>query len=180
MQGRVFLGEKTQPAPKYVFGGRDRMDETYDRIRTVRGERYRYVRNFHPELPYAQYINYMDEMPIMKDWRRLAFEGKLNQTQMLFMARTKPKEELYDLDTRPLRDQQPRAGVGGASGDPEGDARGARQVDRRHEGPGRGAGEGTHQARHRAGRASTEYDARVKLHPKTPAGAVTDRASVEA
>ena len=52
-----------------MFAARDRMDETYDRIRTVRDERYRYVRNYHPELPYAQYINYMDEMPTMQVWR---------------------------------------------------------------------------------------------------------------
>lgn len=99
--GRVILGEKTQPAPPYVFSTRDRMDETYDRIRSVRGPRFRYIRNFHSELPYAQYINYMDEMPIMKDWRRLAFSGKLNPVQMQFFARTKPKEELYDLETDP-------------------------------------------------------------------------------
>lgn len=101
MQGRVMLGDKTQPAPKYVFSARDRMDESYDRIRSVRGERYHYIRNFHPELPYAQWINYMDEMPIMRTWRRLAFEGKLNDTQKLFMARTKPKEELYDTAADP-------------------------------------------------------------------------------
>jgi len=101
MQGRVFLGEKPQPEPKYVFSCRDRMDETYDRIRSVRGPRFRYVKNFHPELPYAQYINYMDEMPIMRVWRRLAFEGKLNAVQMQFFARTKPAEELYDLDADP-------------------------------------------------------------------------------
>src|SRR5262249_53255503 len=101
MQGRVFLGEKTRPAPKYLFAARDRMDETFDRIRSARGERYRYIRNFHPELPYMQYINYMDEMPIMREWRRLAFEGTLNKTQMLFWSRTKPKEELYDLEKDP-------------------------------------------------------------------------------
>lgn len=101
MQGRVFLGPKTQPAPQYVFSCRDRMDEVPDRIRSVRGERFRYVRNFHPELPYMQWLNYLDEMPIQKDWRRLAFEGKLNPTQMLFWSRTKPKEELYDLDADP-------------------------------------------------------------------------------
>lgn len=101
MVGRVFLGEKTQPAPQFAFAARDRMDETYDRVRSVRGERYRYVRNFNPELPYFQYINYMDEMPILKDWRKLAFDGKLNDTQKLFWSRTKPKEELYDLDTDP-------------------------------------------------------------------------------
>jgi uncharacterized sulfatase len=99
MQGRVFLGDRTQPAPKYVFSARDRMDETYDRVRSVRGDRYRYVRNYHPELPYMQWLNYLDEMPVQKDWRRLAFEGKLNDVQKLFFARTKPKEELYDLET---------------------------------------------------------------------------------
>lgn len=101
MAGRVMLGDKPQPAPKYVFACRDRMDESYDRIRSVRGERYHYLRNFHPELPYAQWINYMDEMPVMRTWRRLAFEGKLNSTQSLFMARTKPKEELYDTQADP-------------------------------------------------------------------------------
>lgn len=101
MQGRVILGEKTGTAPEYVFSFRDRMDEAYDRIRSVRGKRYHYIRNFHPEIPYAQYINYRDQMPIMQDWRRLAFEGKLNPVQMQFFARTKPKEELYDTETDP-------------------------------------------------------------------------------
>jgi uncharacterized sulfatase len=101
MQGRVMLGDSSQPAPKYVFSCRDRMDESYDRIRSVRGERYRYIRNFHPELPYAQWINYMDEMPIMRTWRRLAFEDALNETQKLFLAPTKPKEELYDTEADP-------------------------------------------------------------------------------
>jgi N-sulfoglucosamine sulfohydrolase len=101
MHGRIFLGPRTQPEPQYLFAARDRMDEAYDRIRSVRDRRYRYIRNFHPELPYMQYINYMDEMPIMRDWRRLAFEGRLNPTQKLFMSRTKPKEELYDLDNDP-------------------------------------------------------------------------------
>jgi N-sulfoglucosamine sulfohydrolase len=101
MQGQVIVGAK-QAAPRpYAFSCRDRMDETYDRIRSVRSERYRYIRNFHPELPYAQWINYMDEMPTMKVWRKLAFEGKLNDVQMAFFARTKPKEELYDLTTDP-------------------------------------------------------------------------------
>jgi uncharacterized sulfatase len=101
MQGRVFLGPRTQPAPEYVFSCRDRMDETYDRIRSARGPNFRYVRNFHPELPYAQWLNYLDEMPVMKDWRRLAFDGTLNPTQRLFFARAKPPEELYDTRTDP-------------------------------------------------------------------------------
>jgi uncharacterized sulfatase len=101
MQGRIFMGPQRQPAPAYLFAARDRMDEAYDRIRSVRDRRYRYIRNFYPELPYMQYINYMDEMPIMRDWRRLAFAGRLNATQKLFMTPTKPQEELYDLDNDP-------------------------------------------------------------------------------
>src|SRR5262245_6058469 len=61
MQGQVFLGDTAKPR-KYVFAARDRMDETFDRIRSVRDQRYRYIRNYYPELPYAQHILYMDEM----------------------------------------------------------------------------------------------------------------------
>ena len=85
----------------YISRLRSKLERAGIRIRTVRGERYRYIRNFEPDLPYFQYINYMDEMPIMKDWRKLAFQGKLNDTQKLFWSRTKPKEELYDLEKDP-------------------------------------------------------------------------------
>ena len=40
-------GDKTQPAPKYVFAARDRMDETYDRIRS----RPRRALPLRPQLP---------------------------------------------------------------------------------------------------------------------------------
>ncbi|MEZ6141800.1 MAG: sulfatase [Zavarzinella sp.] len=100
MQGKPFLG-KTAVVQKYAFTARDRMDETFDRIRSVRDQRYRYIRNFYPQLPYAQHLLYMDEMPTMKEWRRLAAEGKLNDVQKLFFAPTKPKEEFYDTQADP-------------------------------------------------------------------------------
>jgi arylsulfatase A-like enzyme len=100
MQGRPFLGSAVKERP-YVFGARDRMDETFDRIRAVRDKRFKYIRNYYPELPYAQHILYMDEMPTMKAWRKLAAEGKLTGPQKLFFAPTKPKEELYDTDADP-------------------------------------------------------------------------------
>jgi uncharacterized sulfatase len=167
MQGRVFLGEKTQPAPRYVFSCRDRMDETYDRIRAVRGERFRYVRNFHPELPYAQYINYMDEMPVMKDWRRLAFAGKLNPVQMQFFARTKPREELYDLDADPYE-------VKNLADAPDHQAtlREMRAALDRWIVDTKDLGEVPEKELIKRGLVrdvlTTEYDARVKLHPTTP------------
>jgi N-sulfoglucosamine sulfohydrolase len=100
MQGQLVLGEGAKPR-KYVFAARDRMDETFDRTRSVRDDRFKYIRNYYPELPYAQHILYMDEMPTMKVWRQWAAEGKLKGPQALFFAPTKPKEELYDTQADP-------------------------------------------------------------------------------
>jgi len=101
MVGRVIVGDKTGPEPKYVFAARDRMDETFDRIRSVRERRFHYIRNFYPELPYAQVVLYNEENPIMQAWRRWNAEGKLNAVQKQFFAPTKPPEELYDAESDP-------------------------------------------------------------------------------
>ena len=101
LQGQIFLGPHAAPERKYIFAARDRMDETYDRIRCVRDKRFKYIRNFHPELPYAQRIDYGELMPTMQVWRELSAAGKLTGPQNLFFAKTKPKEELYDLDVDP-------------------------------------------------------------------------------
>lgn len=100
-RGRVFLGPDVQPEPPFVFGARDYMDETFDRIRSVRGPRFHYLRNYHPELPYAQPIDYMEKGPAMQAWRRAFAAGELTGPQKLFFAKTKPKEELYDTELDP-------------------------------------------------------------------------------
>ncbi len=100
MQGRNFLGEGVKERD-YIFAARDRMDETFDRIRAVRDKRFKYIRNYYPELPYAQTILYMDEMPTMQVSRKLNAGGKLTGPQKLFFAPTKPKEELYDCEADP-------------------------------------------------------------------------------
>jgi N-sulfoglucosamine sulfohydrolase len=101
MQGQVILGPKQATERKYIFAARDRMDETYDRIRAVRDKHFQYIRNFEPKLPYAQRIDYMELMPTMKVWRKLHAEGKLNAVQDQFFSATKPREELYDVDADP-------------------------------------------------------------------------------
>jgi N-sulfoglucosamine sulfohydrolase len=96
-QGQAFLGVKKAATPReYVYAARDRMDETLDIIRAVRDKRYKYIRNYRPDLPYAQDIAYMNEMPTMKEWRRLAAADKLAGPQKIFFELTKPVEELYD------------------------------------------------------------------------------------
>jgi N-sulfoglucosamine sulfohydrolase len=102
MQGRVFLGPDSDPPRRYVFGGRDRGDETVDRIRTVRTQRYRYVRNFMPERPFLQ-INRYKEATYPTIWvlRKLASEGKLTPIQARLLAPSRPPEELYDVIADP-------------------------------------------------------------------------------
>jgi uncharacterized sulfatase len=101
MQGQAFLGPQTGKPRDYIYAARDRMDETLDIIRAVRDKRYKYIRNYRPDLPYAQRIAYMDEMPTMKEWRRLAKEDKLVGPQAIFFQPTKPVEELYDTQADP-------------------------------------------------------------------------------
>jgi N-sulfoglucosamine sulfohydrolase len=100
MQGNIFLGPEAGKRD-YIFAARDRMDETYDRIRAVRDKQFKYIRNFEPQLPYAQRVSYGEEMPTMQVWRKWNAEGKLNAAQKLFFAPTKPKEELYDCNADP-------------------------------------------------------------------------------
>ena len=101
MQGRPFLGENLPEPRQYVFGARDRMDERYDIIRSVRDKRYRYIRNYEPLKTYYQYMNTPEKGATMKELRRVHAEGKLPPTAKLFMAERKPVEELYDLQKDP-------------------------------------------------------------------------------
>src|SRR5262249_37805595 len=104
MQGTPFLGAKAGPPRTYVYGFRDRMDERYDMVRAVRDHRFKYIRNYMPQLPWfrEQYISYMYEMPRMGAWQRLADLGKLKGPAAVFMARQKPVEELYDIEADPF------------------------------------------------------------------------------
>lgn len=101
LQGRAFLGDKLSPPREYVYAARDRMDDAVDIIRGVRDKRYHYIRNYRPDLPYAQRIAYMDEMPTMQEWRRLAAAGELKGPPAIFFQPTKPMEELYDTESDP-------------------------------------------------------------------------------
>ncbi|MHC4435787.1 MAG: sulfatase-like hydrolase/transferase [Planctomycetota bacterium] len=96
MQGRAFLGSQSKPPRKYLFGASSRVDEAYEFSRCVRGERYKYIRNFFPHLPYIQPSQYCDQAEIMQELRRAVAEEELTPEQKLLWAPTKPIEELYD------------------------------------------------------------------------------------
>lgn len=96
-QGQPFMGVHTAAPRPFNYGFRGRMDERIDMVRTVRDERYVYIRNYMPYKIYGQYIAYMFETPATAVWKKMYDEGKLNAAQRKFWE-TKPAEELYDLD----------------------------------------------------------------------------------
>ncbi len=98
LQGRSFLGGEPR---KYAYGARDRMDERYDLIRTIRDERYRYVRNFEPLKPYDQFINTAEGGATMQEIRTAEAAKTLTGPAAAFVADRKPVEELYDLEGDP-------------------------------------------------------------------------------
>jgi arylsulfatase A-like enzyme len=100
MHGRDLFARGFRPR-RYVFAARDRADETVDRIRSVRSERYKYIRNGYPARPYLQPNRYKDDKPIVRAMRRLHAEGMLTPAQALIMAEARPAEELYDMGADP-------------------------------------------------------------------------------
>lgn len=103
MQGKPFLGAHATAPRQYIQGFRDRMDERYDMIRAIRDHKYKYIRNYMPHVPWfhEQYISYLYEMPTMRVWQQLADQGKLTGAAAVFMAKSKPTEELYDTEADP-------------------------------------------------------------------------------
>lgn len=101
MQGRPLIGKQTKQR-KYIFGARDRCDETVDKIRSVRDDRFKYIRNYMPDRPYTQPNAYKQrQYPVLALMKQLHEEGKLTPAQELFMTPQKPPEEFYDLKADP-------------------------------------------------------------------------------
>ncbi|MFC0038560.1 sulfatase-like hydrolase/transferase [Actinomadura rayongensis] len=100
MQGRPLLGRAAEPPAGLAFGGRDRMGERYDFVRTVRDERYRYLRNYAPHRPYGQHVAYMWMARGYQAWEAAHLAGTLDEPTDRFF-RPKPAEELYDLAEDP-------------------------------------------------------------------------------
>ena len=100
MQGRAFAGPAKSAPNEFVFCTRDRMDERYDMMRSVMDSRWLYIRNFRPDLPYVQPLDYAFRARGYQSWARLAREGKLTPATAMFWGR-KPPEELYDCSADP-------------------------------------------------------------------------------
>jgi arylsulfatase A-like enzyme len=102
MQGAPFLGPKVGAPKQYAFGARDRCDETAMRLRTVRDERYRYIRTFTPEIPFFAPNAYKArQYPAWTLVPKLYAEGKLDPIQSFLCQPRQPEEQLFDLTADP-------------------------------------------------------------------------------
>ena len=98
MQGKPFLGSRQVEPREYCFAYRDRMDERIDLIRAVWDGRYKYIRNYMPHLPWFhhQTRDYPSRQPTYRIWHQMAASGTLSPEQSVYMAWSKPREQLFD------------------------------------------------------------------------------------
>ncbi|MBE2283296.1 MAG: sulfatase [Prosthecobacter sp.] len=103
MQGRDILAKDYQPRDA-IFAARDRCDETVEYLRSVRTDRFLYIRNFLPLRPHLQPNAYKDGKAIVQTLRSLHAEGKLpSVSEDLLFSPTRPTEELYDYHADPFQ-----------------------------------------------------------------------------
>lgn len=101
MQGIPFLGPDKGRERKFIHGARDRIDERFDMVRTVRSRTHRYVRNLMPWRPTLQHVVYGEQNETMKELRRLAKSGDLPAESSQWFTSPRAAEELYDLESDP-------------------------------------------------------------------------------
>lgn len=100
LEGQNFLDPTVAPN-RYIFAARDRMDETMDRQRAVRDERFKYVRSWYPQQPGGHELAYRDNQAMTRDMRDLWRAGKLNADQARWFE-APGEEQLYDLRNDPF------------------------------------------------------------------------------
>ncbi|MCA9013575.1 MAG: sulfatase [Planctomycetaceae bacterium] len=101
LSGRPFLGVQQGPDRDSVYGARDRIDERFDLVRTVRSRGFRYCRNLMPWRPALQHITYGEQNATMQEMRKLLAEQKLAHESAQWFTSPRADEELYDLAADP-------------------------------------------------------------------------------
>ncbi len=104
MQGQAFFGPKAAPPKTYQFGFRTNQGPHFDPIRTVRDQRFKYIRNYIPHKPLKVRQGYQWGMEANQALDQAYREGKLEPRFARYFE-AKPTEELYDLEADPFEKQ---------------------------------------------------------------------------
>lgn len=100
MEARDFFAEDYEPR-KFVISARDRMGNAIDRIRAVRSDNFRYIRNFMLDRALYQ-PQYREQFATFKILRERLAEDQLSPLQASYhVIENRPAEELYDLRSDP-------------------------------------------------------------------------------
>lgn len=101
MQSRNFFGENADQPRTFAISARDRIDETVNRIRSVREKQYHYIRNFIPGKGFASLNRYKEKCFLVKPlMRELYAKGELTGAASELME-PPPPELLYDTENDP-------------------------------------------------------------------------------
>ena len=113
MQGKALFGRYRDSIKRtQIFTSSDRFDEVSDRLRAVRQGRYKYIRNFNPEISNALPVSYREQMPMMQKLLEMYKADQLDSLASQWFRVPKPEEELYDLEKDPFELQNLAGDIG--------------------------------------------------------------------
>lgn len=98
-EGRDLFAADFKPR-SFVGGQKDRLDHTIDRVRTIRTDRFRYVRNYKLDRIFLQ-PQYRDKQDYTQNLHQLYRDGKLSTRHQEIYFGERPKEEFYDVSVDP-------------------------------------------------------------------------------
>ena len=84
----------------FVAAHKDRLDHTIDRVRTIRTENYRYIRNYKLDRIFLQ-PQYRDSKNFTQNLHHLYNSGRLSKVHKEIYFGERPAEELYEVRTDP-------------------------------------------------------------------------------
>ncbi len=98
VQGRNFVSGAQR---EYVFAAADRHDSVEGRVKAARDDRFKYIRNYRPELAILRPLAFRDAQPAMQEFWRVAGEGALPPAAQRLINAPSAAEELYDTQADP-------------------------------------------------------------------------------
>ena len=102
VDGKAWMGKYADTEERqYVFAAADRFDNQTDKIRAVRGRRFKLVRYYNLNQPYYLPVKYRETMPIMQELLRLHEKDSLDEYQAQWFRPQKDSLELFDLQDDP-------------------------------------------------------------------------------